>query len=85
MISKAKIALIAALAVSVASPAFAQSFNNGTGHDRFAVHQNSRNHVAAPRSGLYDYATVPGAGGNSNSPALTGGGSTGYNTMVETY
>jgi hypothetical protein len=132
MISKSKIALIAALAVSIASPAFAQSFNksDGTGNElpfaygpggtkqtwtvvtpqndqiaarqvapnrfavrqnsqNFAVRQNSQNHVAAGRgSGLYDYAAVPsGARGDAsaNSPALTGGGSTGYNQMVLTY
>ena len=123
MISKSKIALIAALAVSVASPAFAQSFDksDGTGNElpfaygpgatkqtwtvvtpqndqvavrqvapnRFAVRQNSQSHVAAvPGSGLYDYAAVPftpGANASANSPALTGGGSTGYNQMVLTY
>jgi hypothetical protein len=123
MINKSKIALIAALAVSIASPAFAQSFNkdDGTGNelpfaygsgateqdwtavapqnnqiaarqigpDRFAVRQNSQTHVAAVRgSGLYDYAAVPftpRADANASSPALTGGGSTGYNQLVLTY
>jgi hypothetical protein len=123
MISKSKIALIAALTVSVASPAFAQSFNteDGSGNElpfaygpgatksawtaearqneqlaaqqigsqRVAVRQNSRGHVAVnPTGGLYAYAAVPGpapAERNADSPALTGGGSTGYNQMVLTY
>lgn len=123
MISKSKIALIAALAVSIASPAFAQSFNkgDGTGNElpfaygpggtksawtteaqqneqlaaqqigsqRVAVRQNShaRTAVASTR-GLYAYAAVPGftrVDPNANSPALTGGGSTGYNQMTLTY
>ena len=124
MISKSKIALIAALAVSVASPAFAQSFNKGDGtgnalpfaygpggtkpawtvvepqsnqfaaqqfgNDRVAtVPQSRAARVAAARSGgLYAYAAVPfepRADVNSNSPALTGGGSTGYNQMLLNY
>jgi hypothetical protein len=123
MISKSKIALIAALAVSIASPAFAQSFNKSdgtgnelpfaygpgatkqtwtvvspqndqiaarqTGSNRFAVRQNSQTHVAAVRgSGLYDYAAIPvapRADASANSPALTGGGSTGYNQMLLNY
>lgn len=139
MISKSKIALIAALAVSVASPAFAQSFNKGdgsgnalpfaygegatksaspaeaaplaeqfsarqTGSERVAVRLNSRTRIAAGQTrGLYAYAAVPAApqtpglydsaaapfvpqtSGSANSPALTGGGSTGYNQMVLTY
>jgi hypothetical protein len=123
MISKSKIALIAALAVSIASPAFAQSFSkgDGTGNElpfaygpggtkpawtvvepqndqvaarqigpnRFAVRQNEQTQVAAVRgSGLYDYAAIPvtrRTDVNSNSPALTGGGSTGYNQMLLNY
>jgi hypothetical protein len=123
MISKSKIALIAALAVSIASPAFAQSFNKSdgtgnelpfaygpgatkqtwtvvspqndqiaarqTGSNRFAVRQNGQTHVAAVRgSGLYDYAAIaeaPRASASVESPALTGGGSTGYNQMLLNY
>ena len=46
-----------------------------TGHNRFAV---------TGTSGLYDYAAVPFASGSdaANSPAATGGGSTGYNEML---
>jgi hypothetical protein len=55
---------------------------------RVAVRQNGRNSFAAVgTSGLYDYAAVPFASGSdaANSPALTGGGSTGYNEMILRY
>ena len=114
-----KLALIAVLAaMSVASPALAQSFDksSGTGNElpfaygpggtkpawtvppqneqiavrqsnagKVAVRQAGRNAFAAvPGRGLYDYAAVPFASGSdaANSPAATGGGSTGYNEML---
>jgi len=119
MIKTPKLALIAVLAaMSVASPALAQSFNkgDGTGNNmpfaygpkgakpswtvvpeneqiagrqsetgKVAVRQNGHRAVAAvPGRGLYDYAAVPFASGSdaANSPAATGGGSTGYNEML---
>ena len=119
MINTSKLALIAVLAaMSVASPAFAQSFNkgDGTGNNlsfaygpngtkpawtvapendqiaarqsnagKVAVRQTGRNTFAAvPGRGLYDYAAVPFTSGSdaTNSPAATGGGSTGYNEML---
>lgn len=119
MINTSKLALIAVLAaMSVASPAFAQSFNkaDGTGNElpfaygpggtkptwtvppqseqfaarpnnagKVAVHKSGRNQFAgAGTNGLYDYAAVPFASGSdaANSPAATGGGSTGYNEML---
>ena len=119
MINTSKLALIAVLAaMSVASPAFAQSFNksDGTGNElpfaygpggakptwtvpsqneqiaarpnnagKVAVRQTGRNTFAAvPERGLYDYAAVPFGSGSdaANSPAATGGGSTGYNEML---
>jgi hypothetical protein len=119
MINTSKLALIAVLAaMSVASPAFAQSFNkgDGTGNNlsfaygpngtkpawtvapqneqiaagqgnagKVAVRQTGHNTFAAvPGRGLYDYAAVPFASGSdaANSPAATGGGSTGYNEML---
>jgi hypothetical protein len=119
MINKSKLALIAALlAMSVASPALAQSFDksDGTGNSlpfaygpggtnstwtfvpqtkqiaarpsnsgKVAVRRASRNAFAAvPGRGLYDYATAPFGSGfdAANSPAATGGGSTGYNEML---
>ena len=119
MINTSKLALIAVLAaMSVASPAFAQSFNkgDGTGNNlsfaygpngtkpawtvapqseqvavrqsnagKVAVRQTGRNRFAVTgTSGLYDYAAIPFASGSdaANSPAATGGGSTGYNEML---
>jgi len=51
---------------------------------KVAVRQTGRNAFAAvPGRGLYDYAAVPFAGSDAaNSPAATGGGSTGYNEML---
>ena len=52
---------------------------------KVAVRQTGRNAFAAvPGRGLYDYAAVPFASGSdaANSPAATGGGSTGYNEML---
>jgi hypothetical protein len=119
MINTSKLAVIAVLvAMSVASPALAQSFDrsSGTGNElpfaygpggtkpawtvppqneqiavrqsnagKVAVRQTGRNAFAAvPGRGLYDYAAVPFASGSdaANSPAATGGGSTGYNEML---
>ena len=119
MINTSKLAFIAVLAaMSVASPAFAQSFNKGDGtgnnlsfaygpngtkptwtvmpqNEQTAVRQSNAGKVAVRQtghnrfavtgsSGLYDYAAVPFASGSdaANSPAATGGGSTGYNEML---
>jgi hypothetical protein len=119
MINTSKLALIAVLAaMSVASPALAQSFNKGDGtgnnmpfaygpggtkpswtvapeNDQIAVRQGNAGKVAVRQTGhdrfavtgtngLYDYAAVPFASGSdaANSPAATGGGSTGYNEML---
>ncbi len=119
MINTSKLALIAVLAaMSVASPALAQSFSksDGTGNvlpfaygpggtkpawtvapqnEQIAVRQSNAGKVAIRQTGharfavtgtngLYDYAAVPFASGSdaANSPAATGGGSTGYNEML---
>lgn len=119
MINTSKLALIAVLtAMSVASPALAQSFNKGDGtgnnlpfaygpngtkpawtvapqNEQIAVRESNAGKVAVRQtgharfavtgtSGLYDYAAVPFASGSdaANSPAATGGGSTGYNEML---
>jgi hypothetical protein len=119
MINTSKLALIAVLAtMSVASPAFAQSFNKGDGtgnelpfaygpngtkpawtvapqNEQVAVRQSNAGKVAVRQTGharfavvgttgLYDYAAVPFTSGPdaANSPALTGGGTTGYNEML---
>jgi len=54
------------------------------------VRQGGHGRMAAHRSGLHAFAMVPGgigapSAGNSNDPALTGGGSSGYNQMLLQY
>jgi hypothetical protein len=106
MINKSKLALIAVLAVGMASPAFAQSFNqaDGTGNvlpfaysvggarpvygpTAFSAREsNTGSHAPIGIRGLYDYAPLPSAAQSSaaaNSVAAAGGGSVGYNAMVE--
>jgi hypothetical protein len=53
-------------------------------HERVVVRRGGRDQIAARAAGLHAFATVPGAavGGPARSiydPALTGGGSLGYN------
>ena len=91
--------MIASVAVAtfLASPAFAQSFDpsigtgnvvssyydNGGGlHAGAAQPQNQQ--VAVHRSGLNAFASVPGAASGIDNPALTGGGSTGYDQSLRT-
>ncbi len=55
-----------------------------------AAHQRGHSKIAAPRSGFHSFAMVPGgprspSGADSNDPALTGGGSAGYNQMLLQY
>jgi ABC-type sugar transport system substrate-binding protein len=100
IISKfALIAAIAA--AGIASPASAQSFDPEAGsgnvagfsyapspaqNDEFAVRQSSHAKTAARRNGLHAFARVPGTSSNSNSnPAFTGGGSAGYDQMLQQY
>src|SRR5579864_279772 len=90
-----KLITIVALTASVmATPAFAQSFDKdfGTGNVlSFSYGANGSEQagkIAGRQSGLDAFAMVPGtasAAGDSNSPAATGGGSEGYNQLVETY
>jgi hypothetical protein len=56
-------------------------------NDTIAVRQANPGKVAARRNGLHAFAMVPrgSANGNSNDPALTGGGSAGYNQMLEQF
>ena len=55
-------------------------------NDTVAVRQTSHAKVAR-QNGLHAFAMVPrgSANGNSNDPALTGGGSAGYNQMLEQF
>jgi|SRR5579862_1007486 len=56
-------------------------------NDGFAVRQSSHANTAVRQNGLHAFASVPGTFSNSssNDPALTGGGSAGYNQMLEQY
>jgi hypothetical protein len=91
MTNNSKLALIATVvALGIASPAFAQSFDPdaGTGNvisiGRPAVAWPTKR-TAAHLQGLYAFAMVPHsqAAVDSNDPTLTGGGSVGYNEGVE--
>ena len=55
-------------------------------NDTIAVRQSSRAKVAR-QSGLHAFAMVPrgSAASNANDPSLTGGGSAGYNEMLERF
>jgi ABC-type sugar transport system substrate-binding protein len=56
-------------------------------NDEFAVRQSSHAKTAARQNGLHAFATVPGTSSNSssNNPAFTGGGSAGYDQMLQRY
>jgi hypothetical protein len=56
-------------------------------NDEFAVRQSSHANTAARQNGLHAFASVPGAWSNSrsNDQAFTGGGSAGYNQMLQQY
>jgi hypothetical protein len=88
-------------AVGIASPALAQSFDPEAGsgnvvpfsyapiaaqNDSVAVRQSSHANVAR-HNGLHAFARIPGgsADGNANDPTLTGGGSAGYNQMLQQF
>jgi len=96
MVTKSKIAVIAAIAaLSFASPALAQSFNrsDGTGNELPSYYDpngglhagiaTQQNQTLARRSGLNAFASVGRSVSNSDSPAATGGGSIGYNEMLQ--
>jgi hypothetical protein len=98
MLTKSKFALIAVVAaVAFASPAFAQSFDPdaGTGNvlafsygptssvQNTIASAAAHKQVAGGQNGYHAFAMVPYRGGTSaNSPALTGGGSAGYNALL---
>jgi hypothetical protein len=56
-------------------------------NDEYAVPQSSHAKTAARQNGLRAFARVPGTSSNSgsNNPAFTGGGSAGYNQMLQQY
>ena len=55
--------------------------------DEYAVPQTSHAKTAARQGGLHAFASVPGPSSDSgsNDPAFTGGGSAGYNQMLQQY
>jgi hypothetical protein len=96
MVTKSKIAVIAAIAaLSCASPVLAQSFDSdfGTGNQLPSYYDQSgalhagnvqqHGQVAVHRSGLNAFASVGRAGFASDDPSNTGGGSIGYNEMLQ--
>jgi hypothetical protein len=52
-----------------------------------AVRRSNYGRIAARQNGLHAFAMVPrgSVGGNSDDPALTGGGSAGYNEMLKRF
>jgi hypothetical protein len=65
-------------------------FNSGSNavqHDRIVVRHRGRDVIAVRQSGLHAFAMVPGDQPvrSSNDPALTGGGSLGYNQNIYNY
>ena len=87
-----KFITISALLTVIATPAFAQSLCecNGTGNvlpfsHKSAAPQNGK--ITVRQNGLDSFAMVPSPGSvyNSNDPAATGGGSSGYNEMLRKY
>ena len=56
-------------------------------NDQIAVRQTSHAKIAGRQNGLHAFARVPGGavGGDANDPALTGGGSAGYNEMLQRF
>jgi len=96
MVRKSKIAIVTAvLGLISASPALAQSFtaSNGTGNElpsyydqNGALHAGiapQHNQTATHRSGLNAFASVGRVVSGSDSPTATGGGSIGYNEMLQ--
>jgi hypothetical protein len=93
MISKSILAAIAVAAtVGIAAPASAEFLETGTaannaegglGNGGYVWTTPHISRIAAERNGLNAYAMIPRShAGFINNPALTGGGSSGYNEMV---
>jgi hypothetical protein len=97
MLIKTKLIAAVAVAALIATPAFAQSFSStyGTGNSmptyygqdgglHLGTAQQQGNQIAAHRSGENAFASVPHVSAGTDSPALTGGASTGYNENLRT-
>ncbi len=82
MTTKSKLAVMLAVAtLGMASPAFAQSFDPaiGTGNNTPFSYQQTVDGTPSAARKLYDMVPSAASTVNSNAPADTGGGSTGYN------
>jgi hypothetical protein len=91
-----KIIIATAILLSASSAALAQSaWTTGTASDReragypspggSSIYAYAPDYAARNASGLSAFASVPqGPTGSINDPALTGGGSTGYNQIEQT-
>ena len=75
--------MTAALLVGMASPVFAQTSQADWAPQYTNAWQARHGSRAMSRSGESAYAMVPSHSINPNSPALTGGGSLGYNEAVD--
>ena len=73
-----------AVLTAIATPAFAQYAPQDY---QPAAPSSVRHKSAARQNGLHAFAMVPrgAADGNANDPALTGGGSAGYNEMLQRF
>jgi hypothetical protein len=75
-----------AVLVGIASPAFARSFNSDYGNISPLTYESGSHHtmraIRRNRENVYAMARGAGAQVNPNSPALTGGGSVGYNSAI---
>jgi len=83
-----RLAALATLAAIVAStPAFAQSADAATAakHRSAAAAVSPNGQPGTVRGALYDTAVPAAPSANSNEPALTGGGSRGYNQNLYNY
>jgi hypothetical protein len=56
-------------------------------NDEYVVRQGGHANTAVRQNGLHAFASIPGTSSNSgsNDPAFTGGGSAGYNQMLQQY
>jgi hypothetical protein len=75
----ARAVVTAFLLLGVGSPGFAQSSYRGYGA---GIHHARKHNAAIRQNGLNSFGMVPSIGGDAAAPALTGGGSMGYNANV---
>lgn len=80
MINKSKLALIAAVTLaSIASPVFAEAATT-TAHRHHYVHRSVSNY--RPDAGYRSHASVAPSIDPADDPAMTGGGTAGYNACA---